>query len=116
MPPTVSARGTARALLHQALAEEAATGSVFFVLHALPGAVLLLVRRGETACAVECYALARRYPLIAHSRWFEDVAGAHVDAAAQALPAEAIWAAQARGRARDLTATVEELLAEFKEE
>jgi len=51
---------------------------------------------------------------VANSRWFEDVAGREIAAAAEALPPEVVAAAQERGRARDLWATVEELLDELQ--
>jgi tetratricopeptide (TPR) repeat protein len=63
--------------------------------------------------AVELYALASRYPFVANSHWFEDVAGRHIVSAAAALPPEVVAAAQERGRARDLWATAEELLEEL---
>jgi hypothetical protein len=63
---------------------------------------------------VELYALASRHPYVANSRWFEDVVGKHVTAAAAALPAEVVTAARERGRARDLEATAGELLAELE--
>jgi hypothetical protein len=63
--------------------------------------------------ALDIYALASRYPFVAHSRWFEDVAGKHIAAAAATLPPDVVAAAQERGRARDLWATAEELLAEL---
>jgi hypothetical protein len=74
---------------------------------------LLLADRGQAERAVELYALASRYPIVANSRWFEDVAGRHLAAVAAALPAEVCQAAQARGWARDLWATARELLAEL---
>jgi len=80
---------------------------------ALPLCALLLADRGEAARAVELYALASRHPAVANSRWFEDVVGVHIAAAAASLPPELVAAAQERGRARDLEATVEELLAEL---
>ena len=83
---------------------------------ALPAAALLLTKQGKTAYAVEIYALASRFPLVANSRWFEDVAGKHIAAAAahpEGVPPDVIAVAQARGRARDLDATVRELLAEL---
>ena len=52
---------------------------------------------------------------MAKSRSFEDVAGQHIAAAAATLPPEVVTAAQERGRARDLEATVAELLAELGE-
>ena len=63
--------------------------------------------------AVELYALASRYPFVANSRWFEDVAGRHIAAVAATLPPDVVTAAQERGRARDLEATVAELLVEL---
>ena len=79
---------------------------------ALPLCALLLADRGEAARAVELYALASRHPAVASSRWFEDVVGMHIAAAGESLPPELVAAAQERGRARDLEATVKELLAE----
>ena len=64
---------------------------------------------------MELYALASRYPFVANSRWFEDVAGKHIAAVAATLPPEVVAAAQKRGRARDLEAMVAELLAELEE-
>jgi tetratricopeptide (TPR) repeat protein len=81
---------------------------------ALSGLALLLADEGEAERAVELYALAARHPFVANSRWFEDVAGKHIAAVAAALPADVVAAAQERGRARDLDATVVELLAELK--
>ena len=80
---------------------------------ALPATALLLADRGEPERAVELYALASRYPYVAHSRWFEDAAGKHIAALAAGLPPDVVSAAQERGRARDLDATVEELLVEL---
>jgi hypothetical protein len=51
---------------------------------------------------------------VANSRWFEDVAGRHIAAAAAPLPPDVVAAAQERGRARDLDATVAELLVEWE--
>ena len=76
--------------------------------------IALLADRGEVERAVELYALASRYPYVANAQWFEDVAGRHIAAVAASLPPEVVAAAQERGRARDLWATAEELLAEFK--
>jgi hypothetical protein len=64
---------------------------------------------------VELYALASRYKYVANSRWWEDIVGKHVSAIAATLPPEVVAAAQERGRARDLWATAEELLAELEE-
>ena len=69
--------------------------------------------RGEVARAVELYALASTFPSVSNSRWFEDIAGKQIAAAAERLLAEIVARAQECGRARDLWATVEELLAEW---
>jgi hypothetical protein len=76
---------------------------------------VLLAEEGQGERAVELYALASRYPEIANSQWWEDLAGKHITAVADALPPEAVAAAQERGRARDLVATLEELLEELEE-
>jgi predicted ATPase len=90
----------------------------FPLIYGLPLVALLLA--DKSACstlgverAVEVYALASRYGHVANSRWFEDVAGKRIAAAAATLPPEVVAAAQARGRARDLWATAEELLTQL---
>ncbi len=73
----------------------------------------LALRRelGDPECAVEFYALASILsPCVEHCYWFWDVAGRHITAAAETLPPDVVEAAQARGRARDVEATVAELL------
>lgn len=85
------------------------------LLFALPLVALLLADQGEQERAVELYALASRYPFVANSCWFEDVAGSHIAAVAATLPPEVVAAAQDRGRVRDLEATVAELLVELGE-
>jgi predicted ATPase/DNA-binding SARP family transcriptional activator len=104
----------ARKYVQEALQTCAEIRVVFPLLRALPAAALLLSDVGEVERAVELYALAARYPLVANSRWFEDVVGKHVTAAAAALPQEVVAAAQERGRARDLWETVEELIEELE--
>jgi tetratricopeptide (TPR) repeat protein len=99
--------------LSEALRIYAETGVFFSPMYGLPAAALLLADRGQEERAVELYALASRYPFVANSRWFEDVAGRHLAAVAAALPSEVVAAAQERGQARDLDATVAELLEEL---
>ena len=69
---------------------------------AMPACALLLASQGEAARAVELYTLASQSPYVANSRWFEDVFGKHIAAAAERLPPEVVAAARERGRARDL--------------
>jgi hypothetical protein len=102
-----------RRYLHEALRAAVEKGSFIPLLYALPPAAHLLVDEGEVERAVELYALALQQPFVAHSRWFEDIVGRHVAAAAEALPPEVVAAAQERGRARDLWATAHELVAEL---
>jgi hypothetical protein len=58
--------------------------------------------------------LASHYPSAAHSRWFEDIAGRHIGVVAAALPLDVVTAARARGRDRELEATVAQLLVEWR--
>jgi hypothetical protein len=76
---------------------------------------LLLADEGQGERAVELYAMASRYPLVANSRLLADLAGRHMAAVAAQLPADAAAAAQARGRSRDLEAALADLVAELGE-
>jgi tetratricopeptide (TPR) repeat protein len=77
---------------------------------ALAGIALLLADEGEAERAVELYALASRYPLVANSIWFEEVIGREIAAVAAQLPPQAAQAARALGRAADLWQTAAECL------
>ena len=100
--------------LFEALRTAAEIRQVWTVVDALPTVALILSDQGEVERAVELYALAARYPYVANSRWFEDVAGKRIAAVAATLPLEVVAAAQERGKAHDLWATAEELLAELE--
>ena len=82
-------------------------------LQALPAVALLLLDDGAPERAVELYALTSRYPYVANSRWFADVAGDDIAAAAESLPPDVVARARERGQARDLWVTVEALLDEL---
>ncbi len=105
----------AREHLFEALRLGAKLGAMIPVAFALPGIALLWASSGQAERAVELYALATTIPLVRSARWFKDAAGRHIAAAAAAaaLTPDAVAAAQARGCARDLKATVAELLAEL---
>jgi tetratricopeptide (TPR) repeat protein len=105
----------ARQSLHEALQIGFAIHGFRPCLYALCALSLVLADEGATEQAVELYALVSRHPHVANSCWFEDVAGVHIATAATALPPDAVATAQERGRARDLWATAEELLAELEE-
>jgi tetratricopeptide (TPR) repeat protein len=79
----------------------------------LPATALLLSDEGQKERAVELYALASRFPLVAESRWFADVAGNTLAEVAAALPAERVAVLRERGRTCDLEATIAELLSEL---
>jgi predicted ATPase/DNA-binding SARP family transcriptional activator len=104
---------------HQCVVEALQTGddigAFFPLIYALPAAALLLSDRGAHEQAVEVYALASRYGFVANSRWFEDVAGRRIAAAAAALPPDAVAAARGRGNARDIDVAVSELLVALEE-
>jgi hypothetical protein len=78
---------------------------------ALPAAALILADEGQHELAVEIYEMALRYPFVANSRWFHDVAGKEIQAVGATLPPEVVAAAKERGRARDVQATIDELIA-----
>jgi predicted ATPase/DNA-binding SARP family transcriptional activator len=103
----------ARRHLCEALRVAGDMGAFWPLMLALPATALLLADGGEQERAVEIYTLVSRYPFVANSQWFEDVFGRHIAAVAAALPPEVVTAAQERGRARDLNATVAELLVEL---
>jgi len=102
--------------LYEALRTTVELGAFLPLMYALPVICLLLTDQGEKEQAVELYALASRYPFVANSRWFENVAGQHIAAVAATLPPDVVAAAQERGRARDLWVTAAELLAELEGE
>jgi predicted ATPase/DNA-binding SARP family transcriptional activator len=100
--------------LQTAVEIQSFSGFVFI----LGGVVLLLVGAGQAAReqqerAVELYALASRYPAVGNSRWFADVVRRPVAAVAATMGPDVVAAAEERGRARDLGATMAELLAEL---
>jgi tetratricopeptide (TPR) repeat protein len=81
----------------------------------LPGMALLLADQGKAERAIEFYAAALKSPYIANSRWFEDLVGNQIAELGASLPQDAVTAAQKRGQARDLWATVNAILAELSE-
>ena len=96
-------RARAREYLHTALRRMVENGHLNAALQSLPAMALLLADEGGHSApaverAVELYALASRSPYVANSRWFEDVAGREIAAAAAALPPEVVARAQERGR------------------
>ena len=87
---------------------------IYPILYILLAASLTLMKRGDIGLALEIFAMAERYPFVGNSRWFEDIAGQEIVAAAESLPPELVAAAQERGQARDIWETAAELLNEFE--
>jgi hypothetical protein len=83
------------------------------VIYSLPAAALLLVGEGAAERAVEAYACAARYEFVASSRWFDDLVGRPVAAAAALLPAELVQVARERGRAQGWDRMAAQLLTEL---
>jgi tetratricopeptide (TPR) repeat protein len=104
----------ARRSVLQALRWTADHGNFPVLVNLLPGAAMLLLREGPIERAVEVYELARTFPHVANSQWYADVVGHPIAQAATAsLPPEEVVAAKERGRARDVQATLDELIAEW---
>jgi tetratricopeptide (TPR) repeat protein len=101
--------------LREATRTVVTSGDFLSKLHLLSAIAVSLAAQGDAERAIELYTLATRHPYVANSRWFEDVAGQQIEAAAVGLPPDVISAAQARGQVRDLDETLEELLVELGE-
>jgi tetratricopeptide (TPR) repeat protein len=88
--------------------------SILVHIPTLGAAALYLAYSESLERAVEIYALASRYPLIAKSKWCQDLIERPLTSLTASLSPEVITAAQERGRKRDLDETVKELLAELR--
>jgi tetratricopeptide (TPR) repeat protein len=103
----------AREHLSEALRLGAEVGTMPPLATALPGIAWLWASCSHAERAVELFALASGIPFVSKMRWIEDTAGRQVAAAAATLPPDTVAAAEARGRARDLDATIAEVLGEL---
>jgi tetratricopeptide (TPR) repeat protein len=81
----------------------------FFAYLSVAVMALLLADRGEIVRALELYSLVTRQGYLAQSRWFADLYGRFIEAAAN-LPPEEIAAAKDRGQALDFSKTIDTLL------
>jgi hypothetical protein len=77
---------------------------------ALASVALFWAMQGNPEKAIELYTVALQNGHVAHSRWYHDVVGQHIDTVAQTLPVAIVKAAQARGRVREWRSTVPDLL------
>ncbi len=84
--------------LVKALSEGLALKAYWPVLFALAGVALFLAKWGNAARAVEVWAVAQAQPLVAHSRWFAEVVGERVNAAAISLPPTLLTTIQAQAQ------------------
>ena len=83
-------------------------------INILAFAALLLIEEGQTERGLELFALACTQPLIADSRWFDDVVGRHIEAAAETLSTEVAAEARNRGETMDWWQTIEDLLDQLR--
>jgi DNA-binding SARP family transcriptional activator/predicted ATPase len=58
------------------------------ILFTLPGIALYLAKIGKLEKAVGVYAFAARQAVISNARWFDDVAGRHIESLAHSLPTD----------------------------
>jgi DNA-binding SARP family transcriptional activator len=113
-PPSVTGKVyTRRPFLCEALQIGIESQSLEPILYALPGFAQHLAAHGKSELAIQIDALAsRHYSTVANASWLERLTGGMVPLAAT-LPLEVVAQARNNGRARDLWATAEELLAEW---
>lgn len=91
-------------------------GTFYTLVHIFPAAASYLASQGEHMLAVEIYELAKQYPYVANSRWFEDILGNYMTEIVDKLPREVAQAAKERGKTRDPGSTIGELLERFEKE
>jgi hypothetical protein len=75
---------------------------------------MVLLAQGETERAIEVCALACSFGYVANSEWYEDVVGRPIAEAGAMLPPDVVAAARERGCARDVQATLAELIEHFE--
>jgi predicted ATPase/class 3 adenylate cyclase len=103
--------GEARRFFHRALEATQAAGESVRIPFVLVGIAGLLAAEGETVRAVELLALVLEHR--SSWQWVKDRASALIAELESKLPPDVAAAAWERGRARDLDATVAELLVEL---
>jgi len=91
------------------------TGAFFPLLVALPAIALLCIKQEAPTHAVALYTLARRYPLVANSQWFDEVAGQEIRTITARMTPDGVTAAQVKGGALDPWETARHWLARLRE-
>jgi tetratricopeptide (TPR) repeat protein len=104
----------AKQCLCEAVRAVVEVGGFFSPLPTLTAMALYAAHRGREEQAVDLYALASRSPLVANSRWYADVVGRPLAVVIASLGPKVVARAQQRGQARDMEATMAELLAELE--
>ena len=94
----------------QLLAESLRRKDFLCLLLALPGLALYLARRGDVEQATTVWAQAHCHPFVANSKWYQNVVGLELMAAAAGLPHDVAELAQRRGRGMELWPMIETLL------
>jgi predicted ATPase/DNA-binding SARP family transcriptional activator len=107
-------RPLARECLRESVRNVVEVGGFYSPLPTLSALALYAADRGRVERALELYALASCSPLVANSRWYEDVAGRYLAALAAALPPDVAAAASERGRVQDLGTALAVQLAELE--
>lgn len=88
-------------------------GSVLAHLMCLAAVARYLAEQQDVVGGVELYSLISGYDTIGRSRWYDQLVGQPIRALAEGAPAEAIAAAQARGKERRLKPALKEMAIRF---
>lgn len=97
----------------QLLTEGLRRKDFLWLLFALPVLALYLVFSGEAERATTVWAQTQCHPFVANSKWYEDVVGLKLTAAATSLPLDVADLARRRGQGAALWQMAEALLAEL---
>lgn len=103
---TAAAHQVFREIIHNHLEQE----NGVLLAQVLAYSACCYALEGEPEKAVTLYALACRQPIVANSRFFSDVVGERITAAAQSLSPTSFAQAQDRGKTLDLRQTAESIL------
>jgi tetratricopeptide (TPR) repeat protein len=105
-------RSLARQYLITELTEALETQAHARVKIALLSLALLQVDEGKIEEAVRLHALVSRYPYVANSRWFSEIAGERLEAVAAELPTTVAEQVRQQGRELDLWEAAQSVISE----
>lgn len=106
----LGAKIQAREQLAEALQLATRVRTIRATCHSSLLVAMLLLDEGQLEWAAELYTLATSYAFVVKNRWCYDVVGQHIVEAMETLSPVAQSAAQARGQARAVWTTAEEIL------